>query len=87
MMASVDELIREVSSLKMSSEQLSTMFSSAGQNLQESTNVIAELVRGSRTGQDAVVSLGIASKSLLDAAASVTTLGRTCDDCVAQLSK
>ena len=86
-MVSIDELIREVSSLKMLSEQLSTMFSGAGQNLQESTNAIAALVRGSRTGQDAVASLGVASKSLLDAAASITTLGRTCDECVAQLSK
>ena len=86
-MISIDELIREVSSLKMSSEQLSTMFSGAGQNLQGSTNTIAALVKGSRTGQDAVASLSVASKSLLDAAASITTLGRTCDECVAQLSK
>ena len=86
-MISVDELIREVSSLKQSSEQLSAMFSGAGQNLQDKTNAIAALVRGSRTGQDAVASLGVASKSLLDAAASITTLGRTCDECVARLSK
>lgn len=86
-MISIEELIREVSSLKMSSEQLSTMFSHAGRDLQERTNAIAALVRGSRTGMDAVSSLSVASKSLLNAAASITTLGRTCDECVAQLSK
>ena len=86
-MISVEELIKEVSSLKMSSEQLSTMFSGAGQALQGSTNAISALVRGSRTGQEAVASLSIASKSLIDAAASVKTLERTCDECVAQLSK
>ncbi len=86
-MVSVEELIREVSGLKMSSQQLSTMFSAAGQGLQGSTNAIAALVRGSRTGQEAVSSLGAASKSLLDAAASIRTLERTCDECVAQLSK
>jgi len=86
-MISIDELIKEVSFLKISSEQLSTMFSAAEQNLQGSTNTISALVRGSRTGQDAVASLSVASKSLLDAAASIKTLGRTCDKCIAQLSK
>ena len=86
-MISIDELIREVSALKMSSEQLSTMFSGAGQNLQGSTNAISAIVRGSRTGQEAVASLGVASKSLLDAAASIKTLSRTCDECIANLAK
>lgn len=87
-MASVDEIIREVSALKVTSEQLSVMFSSAGQSLQQSTTSIASIVgQRSRSGQEAVASLGAASKSLLDAAASITTLGRTCDECVTQLSK
>ncbi len=86
-MISVEELIKEVSALKSSSEQLSTMFSAAGQNLQNSTNTIASIVRGSRTGQEAVASLSVASKSLLDAAASVKTLMRTCDECAAHLAK
>ena len=86
-MISVEELIREVSSLKMSSERLTDMISGAGKNLLESTNMISMLVRGSRTGQDAVASLSVASKSLLDAAASIRTLGNTCDECVTQLSK
>ncbi len=86
-MASIDELIRQVTSLKQSSEQLTTMFSAAGQSLQGSTNTITSLVRGSRTGQEAVSSLAVASKSLLDAAASIRTMGRTCDECIAQLSK
>ena len=86
-MISIDELIKEVASLKMSSEQLGFMFSGAGQNLLSSTNSISAIVRGSRTGQDAVASMSIASKSLLDAAASVKTLERTCDEFIAQLSK
>lgn len=86
-MISVEELIREVSTLKASSEQLTDLFNGAGQRLTESTNTIAMLVRGSRTGQDAVASLGVASKSLIDAAMSVKTLGNTCDECAAQLSK
>lgn len=86
-MISVDGLIKEVSSLKVSSEQLSFLLSAAGQELQSSTNMISTIVQGSRTGQDAVVSLGAASKSLLDASASIKTLERTCDECVAILSR
>ena len=84
---SVEEIVREVSSLKMSSGQLAIMFSSAGQSLQGSTNQIASIVRGSRSGQEAVAALGIATKSLLDAAASISTMERSCDDCIAQLSR
>ena len=86
-MASVNELISEVQSLKVSSEELSEMLAYAGSNLQNNMQAIASLVAGSRTGMEAVSSLGVASKSLLDSAASIKTLGRTCDDCVAHLSK
>ena len=86
-MISIEELIKEVSSLKMSSEQLSYMLSQSGNDLHNQTNYISNLVRGSRSGMDAVTSLNVASKSLLDAAASTKTLERTCDECVAQLSK
>lgn len=86
-MASINELISEVYSLKVSSEELSEMLAYAGSNLQDNMHSIAALVTGSRTGMEAVSSLGIASKSLLDSAASIRTLGRTCEDCAAQLSK
>lgn len=86
-MPSIAEVITEVTSLKATSEQLSMMFRGAGQDIQKSTRVIAELVKGSRTGQDAVASLSVASKSLLDAAASVLTLSNSCDECIAELSK
>ena len=86
-MASVNELISEVQSLKVSSGELSEMLAYAGANLQNNTQAIASLVAGSRTGMEAVSSLGAASKSLLDSAASIKTLERTCDDCVSQLSK
>ena len=86
-MASMNELISEVTSLKHSSEELSEMLAYAGSNLQDNMRAIASLVSGSRTGMEAVSSLGIASKAILDSAASIKTLGRTCDDCVSQLSK
>ena len=86
-MVSMNELISEVSLLKVSSEELSEMLAYAGSNLQDNMHAIAALVTGSRTGMEAVTSLGIASKALLDSAASIRTLGRTCDDCVSHLSK
>ena len=86
-MVSMNELIGEVYSLKVSSEELSEMLAYAGSNLQDNMHAIAALVAGSRTGMDAVSSLGIASKSILDSAASIKTLGRMCDDCIAQMSK
>ncbi len=86
-MISYEELIKEVSLLKVSSEELSIMFSAAAQELQGSTNAITAIVRGSRSGEEAVTSLSVACRSLLDAAAAVKTLERTCDECVAQLSK
>lgn len=86
-MISIEELIKELYSLKQSSEQLSTMFSYGGQNLHNSTAVITNLVQGSVTGQEAAFSLSIASRSLLEASATILTLSRTCDNCIANLSK
>ena len=86
-MISIDELIKEIYSLKQSSEQLSTMFSYGGQNLHNNTAIITNLVRGSMTGQEAAFSLSVASQSLLAASATIKTLSRTCDNCIANLSK
>lgn len=86
-MLSIDELIREVSSIKVDSDQLSTMIASAGTSLSTQSNTISGLVRGSRTGQEAVMALSVASRSMSNAAASMKTLSRTCDECVANLSK
>lgn len=86
-MISVDKIVGEINLLKMSSEELSYMLNGAGQDLKESTNIIANIVKGSRTGQEAVTSLSIASQSLLVASASIINLCRTCDKCVSELTK
>lgn len=86
-MATVDELISEVYALKIQSEELSGMLSQAGAVLQDDVRSIAAIVNGSRTGMEAVSSLGVASKALMDSAASISTLGRTCEECASQLSK
>ena len=86
-MLSIEELIREVSSIKLMSDELAMMVGAAGQGLTQNAVSVAMLVKGSRSGQDAVASVNIAIKSLGDAASSIKTLSRTCDDCIANLSK
>lgn len=86
-MISIEELIKEVSSIKVTSDQISIMMGTAGQNMQSSSASIAALVRGSRTGEEAVASLSIAARSVSEAAVSIRALSRTCDECVAHLSR
>jgi len=86
-MASVQELVSEITALKNTSEELSNMLSYAGTGLQDNISAIVSVVMGSRSGQEAVMSLSVASKSVLDSAASIRTLGRSCDECIAELSK
>ncbi len=86
-MASVQELIQEVSSIKAASEQLVNMVGAANQSLAGQASEIAHLVQGSRTGQDAVMALGVAVRSLADAAASMRKLSHSCDECLRDLSR
>lgn len=86
-MLSIQELINEIASIKRSSEELAASVRAAGQGLNHQGTFIAELVRGSRTGQQAVSAVTTASQALEDAAASITALSRTCDHCTQNLSK
>lgn len=84
---SIEELIQEVSGIKVSSDELSTRVSAAGTDLTNQSNVIASLVRGSRTGQEAVMALSVAARAVSIAAASMKKLSRTCDECITNLAK
>ena len=86
-MPSNEEVIRAVSSLKVRSTELSSRFSASAQNLNSSLNQISALVRGSNTGMQAAQALSVACQSLRNAAASIQTLSRACDDCAKSLSK
>ena len=84
---SIEELIREVSAIKAISDELASMVGAANVQLATNSSAIATMVRGSRTGQEAVMALGTATRSLADAASSMKALSRTCDSCIASLSK
>ena len=86
-MVSFDQLITEVVHIKQDSEQLSQMTSAAGDNLQTTNNQIAALVRGSASGQEAVMSVSQAARSLKEAAVTMQQLSRISEECAAKLSK
>lgn len=86
-MASIQDIVYAVYSIKTSSEQLSVMTGSASQALQQKRNEITNIVRGSQTGMEAVQAIGVASRSLMNAAASMQALCRSCDSCIKNLSK
>ena len=86
-MATYQELIGEVHYIKQMSEELSTMVAAANQNLANQSAVISNLVRGSQTGQEAAMALAAVNHTLGAAAASMRTLGRTCDTCLQNLTK
>lgn len=87
LMLSVKELIQQVVALKHSSEELSEMLAYAGSNLRDNANALSQLMEGSGQGEMAAQSVGVASQSLLQAAASIKTLSRTCDNCAKQLAQ
>ena len=86
-MISIPEIIQNVNTLKADSVDLSNMLALSGNIMQANTQKIAYLVRGSQTGQMAVGALNIAFQSVVDAAASILTLSRKCDECIKNLSK
>ena len=82
-MLSIQELVEEISSIKQQSQQLAAAVEAANQELGR----IAGLVRGSRTGQDAVSAVHSASQALAKAGVSITALDRSCDACIQNLRK
>lgn len=86
-MTSIQDIVNTVHSIRTTSEQLAAMSGSVSQSLQQKGNEIANIVRGSRTGVEAVQTINIASRSLMNAATSMQALCRTCDSCIKNLSK
>lgn len=86
-MPSIEEIIREVVTIKNSSEELAQLIGSASRQLGQDAQKIAALVQGSATGMQAVSAVSMATHSLADAATSLKTLCRTCDDCAQNLAK
>lgn len=86
-MASIQELSNEVMSIKQTSDQLAQMVGAANTSLASQSSMISNMVQGSQSGQEAVMSLSVAARSLADAASAMKSLSRTCDECIANLAK
>lgn len=86
-MASIQELSNEVMSIKQTSDQLAQMVGAANTSLASQSSMISNMVQGSQSGQEAVMSLSVATRSLADAASAMKALSRTCDECIANLDK
>ena len=86
-MPSIDELVREVSSIKVSSNDLAMLVGAANQQMAGHSANIAAIVRGSQSGEEAVMALSVAARGLANAASSMMTLSRTCDNCIRNLTK
>ena len=86
-MANVQEIINEINLITESSEKLVSAVGTSNVGLAEQSSKIADLVHGSRSGQEAVMVLSVASRSLADVVSSMRMLGQTCEICIAELSK
>ena len=86
-MPSIQQLMNEVAAIRRSSQELSQRVGAGNAALNSHAMEIATLVRGSRSGADAVTAVRNAAKSLSDASASMITLSITCDNCIADLAK
>ena len=77
---SIEELIRETSSMKVSAEELSARLAATSQGLSQSNSNMVSLVTGSRRGEDAV--RGLQNSSLL-----IKQMGRECEEFIHQVSQ
>ena len=54
---SIDELIREVSSIETSSKEMTSRVAAAAQSLSTSNTALTSLVRGNKKGEEAVLAV------------------------------
>ena len=86
-MLSIQEILNEVSAVKQSSEKIANDVGAANIELASQSSIISSFVQGSRMGQESVMALSVASRSLADAVSSIKMLSKTCEICIAELSK
>lgn len=86
-MISVQEIISEVTGIKNSSNSLALIVEDAANGLSRQANMIQALVRGSNSGQMAVMAVMDASNALKNAAGAMSILSTTCDECIARLAE
>lgn len=86
-MATLQELVNELQQIKTTAEELSTMVSFASESLRQHSQQIVQLTQPSQSGRDAAQAVGIAGQALANAAVSMRTLSRTCDNYLRSIQK
>ena len=79
-MASIQELIVALQNIKTQSEELFNKAAASGNTLSMQVTNIVVVTKPSNSGQQAANAVGVAAQSLKNAAASMKSLGRICDD-------
>lgn len=74
------DLLVSLQSIKSTSEELSIMAAATGEALNKQANTIVALTKPSQSGQQAAMAVSVAARSLIQTAASIKSLGRTCDN-------
>ncbi len=85
-MASFQELANAAVSLKSNSEEMSQRLTASAQGLDECLDYIVAFAEGSSSGMDAAQALNVAGKSLREAAATMLSMERTCDEFINEIS-
>ena len=83
----IEEIRKETFSIKETSDKLARMVGAANSSIAAQSAAIASLVQGSCSGQEAVMSLSAAVRSLANAANEMRQLSRICDECIQNLGK
>lgn len=84
---SIEELIRETSSMKVSAEELSARLAATSQGLSQSNSNMVSLVTGSRRGEDAVRAVADAVRALQNSSLLIKQMGRECEEFIHQVSQ
>jgi len=84
---SIDEIIRSVAQLQLSSHQLSQMIAMSSNDLSKQAVRLQALTKGSRTGEAASRQVMAASKSLSDSTSSLIALNNAIDNFIQEVSQ
>ena len=87
MAISTAELVAKIGGLQNSSEQLSTVVANASQELVRQANFLAQLTRGSRSGEEATSMIQISSQPLNRAAITLKSLCQAGDEYIQNATK
>lgn len=86
-MATIQDIIYKVQSIKQKSDELGNAAKYASERLRHTGEQIAAIAKGSNTGTEALQAVSVALRSISFAEASIRTLSRACDTYIEKLRR